>query len=597
MTKYARVVITAIIAVIIYSTVAFAANHTILKTTGIPIAIPSYNAGDTLIITGDALEGDGDGAGVGPDWPQLSALTTPFALKLQNAQTEIPYRALYNADELTLLDLSGAVGIKNILNEALLGAQNLVRVDLTGLTQLETIGSYAFNSCVSLEEVTMDGLVNLHVIGNNAFQGCSNLKSFDFRQLKDLTLISDAAFDQCTSLTNVDLSGLSELEVIESTAFYDCTGIKTINLLNGPKLSAIGIAAFYGATSLEYLVVDRDPPAFLGPSALDEQNDSPIYVPLHLVNAYKTVWSAYEHRIQPLEAALPPVATPAGGTYSVAQQVTLASATPNATIYYTLDGSDPITNPNGTRVLYTGGFTVVMGTTLKAFALSSITTPSPVMTEVYTQGGGGGGKVGTVATPIATPPGGIYDRAQTVTLTSATPGATIYYTLDCSDPRTSPTRQKYTTPIIIPMGTMLKAYAVKSGMYDSALLIQCYTQAGTVAMPIASPPGGLFSSAQTVYLSSETPDTVIYYTLDGSDPGTNPNGTRQTYSKPLHIPLGTTLKAYAEKGGLLRSAVLTETYTLYNESCGSGGGCNGGISAASLGLLLAGAVLLGKKKR
>ena len=206
-------------------------------------------------------------------------------------------------------------------------------------------------------------------------------------------------------------------------------------------------------------------------------------------------------------------------------------------------------------------------------------------------GGGGGGTMDTVVRPVATPPGGAFVGPQTVELTSATPGATIYYTLDCSDPETSPTRQKYTEPIIIPMNTMLKAYAVKSGMYDSALLIQCYIQKDTVFMPIASPPGGIFRSEQTVYLSSETSSATLYYTLDGSDPVTNPKGTRQTYTKALRIPLGTTLKAYAEKEGLLPSAVLTETYTPDKETSGGGGGCDAGMGMYSLFLLLSAVVM------
>ena len=113
-----------------------------------------------------------------------------------------------------------------------------------------------------------------------------------------------------------------------------------------------------------------------------------------------------------------------------------------------------------------------------------------------------------------------------------------------------------------------------------------------------TPDGGSYAEAQTVTITAASADAAIYYTLDGSDPVTNPNGTRQMHNnKRLHIPLGTTLKAYAAKDGLLPSAVLTETYTLHSESCGGGGGCNNGISAASLGLLLAGAIMLGKKKR
>ena len=723
MTKYARVVITAIIAVIIYSTVAFAANHTIVKTTGTLIVIPSYNAGDTLTITGDALEITPD------DWGKLKTLTKNFALVIQNDEIEIPLNALRLSTRLISLDLSDAGELSKIGKQAFqgcssLGAVNfsglthletigmgafwdcttlksldlsgvpnlktieerafsdctalktvnlsglnqlgiignfafnectsltdvqfsgvstlttigfgafgycdalvsidlseltnlttissrafnyshaLKSVNLSGLSQLKTIGSYAFTACSSLEEVLLAGVSNLNSIGANAFAGCSALARIDFTALTNLTVFDNSAFEYCSALSTIDLSGLGQLTNINTLAFHNCTELKTIKLLGLTKLSTISSTAFYGAIALESIAIDRDPPPSLVGNPLDNTNESPIYVPMHLVATYKSKWSRYAHRIQGMEPAVTPFAVPISGAFKTPPRVALSTETPSAAIYYTLDGSDPITNPNSTRQTYMGPLTVALGTTVKAFAQSPITAASPVMTEIYSQddsgggGGGGGGTMGIVATPVATPPAGAFDGPQTISLKTTTSGATIYFTLDCSDPITSPTRQKYTGPITIQMGTMVKAYAVKSGMHDSGLLIQCFTQKKSVVMPIASPPGGIFSSAQTVCLSSETLGSTIYYTLDGSDPVTNPNGTRQTHSnKPLHIPLGTTLKAYATKDGLLPSAVLTETYTSENESCGSGGGCNGGMSAASLGLLLAGAVMLGKKKR
>ena len=119
MTKYARVVITAIIAVIIYSTVAFAANHTIVKTTGTLIVIPSYNAGDTLTITGDALEITPD------DWGKLKTLTKNFALVIQNDEIEIPLNALRLSTRLISLDLSDAGELSKIGKQAFQGCSSL----------------------------------------------------------------------------------------------------------------------------------------------------------------------------------------------------------------------------------------------------------------------------------------------------------------------------------------------------------------------------------------------------------------------------------------------------------------------------------------
>jgi PKD repeat protein len=85
--------------------------------------------------------------------------------------------------------------------------------------------------------------------------------------------------------------------------------------------------------------------------------------------------------------------------------------------------------------------------------------------------------------------GGTYSAAQTVTLTSDDPTATIYYANDTTDPRTSDTRTKYTGPITISSSTTLRYAAVDAYGNWSLLYIQNYL--------IGS--GGLFDSASPTY--------------------------------------------------------------------------------------------------
>jgi len=70
-----------------------------------------------------------------------------------------------------------------------------------------------------------------------------------------------------------------------------------------------------------------------------------------------------------------------------------------------------------------------------------------------------------VAAPTASVQSGTYDKPQTVTLSTATEGAEIYYTTDGSTPTTGSI--KYTGPIVISQTTTLKAIAVKEGFEDS----------------------------------------------------------------------------------------------------------------------------------
>lgn len=77
-----------------------------------------------------------------------------------------------------------------------------------------------------------------------------------------------------------------------------------------------------------------------------------------------------------------------------------------------------------------------------------------------------------VATPTFTPAAGEYTEAQNVEIACATEGATIYYTLDGTDPTVNSTA--YTTTIAISDSTTVKAFAVKEGMTDSEIATAVY---------------------------------------------------------------------------------------------------------------------------
>lgn len=80
----------------------------------------------------------------------------------------------------------------------------------------------------------------------------------------------------------------------------------------------------------------------------------------------------------------------------------------------------------------------------------------------------------TVAIPVASVAGGSYTSAQTVSLTSATDGADIYYTTDGSEP-TMAGGTKYSTALTISATSVLKAIAVKNGMVPSSIVTETYT--------------------------------------------------------------------------------------------------------------------------
>ena len=82
----------------------------------------------------------------------------------------------------------------------------------------------------------------------------------------------------------------------------------------------------------------------------------------------------------PVETVATPTFTPVAGTYTTAQNVTIACATSGAEIRYTLNGS----NPTASSALYSGPIAISETTTIKAIAIKSGMNNSAVASATYT---------------------------------------------------------------------------------------------------------------------------------------------------------------------------------------------------------------------
>ncbi len=153
-----------------------------------------------------------------------------------------------------------------------------------------------------------------------------------------------------------------------------------------------------------------------------------------------------------------PKFSPAGGAYSATQTVKITDATPNATIYYSINGGSPIQ--------YKSAITVSSSETITAYAISGSLPQSQPANANYQIGA-------TAGTPWFSPSAGTYTLAQSVTITDAAPGAAIYYTTNGSTPTTSST--KYAGPISVTATETIKALAVASGYTNSAIASAVYT--------------------------------------------------------------------------------------------------------------------------
>lgn len=137
-------------------------------------------------------------------------------------------------------------------------------------------------------------------------------------------------------------------------------------------------------------------------------------------------------------------------------------------------------------------------------------------------------------------PGGV-----SVTLSSATNGATIYYTTDGSIPSTSSV--KYTGAFNLTESATVKAIAVKSGIATSGVASQVITVNKTAAPKISS---ALASSAFSITIAAENGATV-FYTTDGSTP--TMSSTR--YNGQFMLTSSATIKAIAIADGKAASEV------------------------------------------
>lgn len=175
--------------------------------------------------------------------------------------------------------------------------------------------------------------------------------------------------------------------------------------------------------------------------------------------------------------------------------------------------------------------------------------------------------VQTVATPVFSPGEDIYTSPQEVTITCATDGAAIYYTLDETDPTVNSTL--YTGPIHISKDTEIRAIAVKEGMNNSAIAsaIYLFEEAVDVEAPTFNYESGEYAHELTdVQMACATEGATIYYTLDNSTPTTSST----KYTGDIAINTTKTIKAIAYVG-TSHSEVSEVTLVIAKETGGGTG--------------------------
>jgi len=162
------------------------------------------------------------------------------------------------------------------------------------------------------------------------------------------------------------------------------------------------------------------------------------------------------------------------------------------------------------------------------------------------------------ATPTVSPVAGLYDALVPVTLTDATEGATIHYTLNGRTPTAA--SPVYAKPIEVGQPTTVKAIAVASGFSSSTVATAIYTIKLPTVPPVLWPPSGTYDKPITVKSPSDAfPGIVIYYTTSGQTPTTN---SAKYTTAGISVSKTQTIKAIAVAPGHSVSPVASATYTI-----------------------------------
>ena len=254
--------------------------------------------------------------------------------------------------------------------------------------------------------------------------------------------------------------------------------------------------------------------------------------------------------------------------------VSITCETPNTVIYYTVDGSTPDNN----STLYEGAITLTTTATINAIAYDG-TNYSSVATATYTYLDPNA--PGTVNNPYTVAQARAAIDANTgitgvyaTGIVSAIPSAwsTQYNNITfnfvdeegdnnflqafrCVSTNDADASTVAVGDIVVVYGN-LKKYNNTYEFDAACSLVSLTHPAVAVEAPTFSPIAGTYASAQNVTISCESPSTVIYYTLDGTEP--TPNST--LYSEAISVSSTTTIKAVAYAGGDDHSTVATANY-------------------------------------
>ena len=159
-----------------------------------------------------------------------------------------------------------------------------------------------------------------------------------------------------------------------------------------------------------------------------------------------------------------------------------------------------------------------------------------------------------VADPVFSPTAGAVEKGTSVSLSTSTGDAKIYYTTDGTTPSSSSTL--YENAIVVNVSQTIKAIAIKGS--ESSNVVSAEYTIKKVETPTFSEDAGAIAMGTTIEIETGTEGATIHYTIDNS----TPTVSSPTYSGPITVNEAMTIKAIAIKDKWDDSEVASVSYSI-----------------------------------
>ena len=529
-------------------------------------------------------------------------ITIPATVKYDGETynvTRIGESAFSNKDNLTSVTLPNS--IKTIGKNAFNDCDGMTAIDIPG--SVTTIEDYAFNSMDKLQSVTFHE--GLQSIGQYAFKGCGKLQSFTLPE--GLQTLGGEAFRDCGSITNVVVP--NSVTTMGMSVFHTCTSLESVTLSNSltevagymfqsdSKLKSIvipegvtkiGLCAFLYCSQLTSAILPSTlktmetnvfsgckllPSVSIpeGVTAIPEKGFEYCYA-MTTVSLPTTLTSIGQYAFRDC-TALTDITLPANLTSIADYAFTGCSA---LTSVYTLATTPPTLSDNAN----THGFASVIGqATLytKTDAKEAYENKSPW--DAFSA-------ISSFDNVLAAQPTFTLGDFKLV-MKTATPGATIYYTRDNTDPTTEST--KYTAPIPLLQNDTIRAIAVAEG-FDKSVVSEFRKNDYRVDVPTVSLSDDLVMTISYTEPTEGVPATKIYYkeaTYDQYNRGLWNQVEWKLYEGPVQLTKPRYYKVMAMRDGWIDSYESSiynfySDYRLYTPSISSSKDATTGVVTITL---------------